>query len=223
LNTVLYNNNVLKVVTSLGIKERKAREVDHRRELILTAAEEIISSEGIDKLSVRKIAAKIEYSPSLIYHYFKDKDEILKHLMEKSYKKIVALLISVQSSTEDPTDKIRKMTESYIHLALQMPEQYKTIMLNSSPDILAHTSVLFDGASTKRQAVAILCKCLKQIDKYKNADDKQIELTAQIIWATTFGLIIRMIIENEIDEKQKNLLIQHHIQHIENGIIQGKT
>jgi len=207
----------------LGIKERKAREIDQRRELILTVAEEIINSEGIDKLSVRKIASKIEYSPSLIYHYFKDKDEILKHLMEKSYKKIVGLLKSVQTSTEDPKDKIRKMTHSYILLALQMPEQYKSIMLNSSADILSHTSVLFDGASTKRQAVAILCQCLKQIDKYKNTDDKHIELTAQIIWATTFGLIIRMIIENGIDDTQKNLLIQHHIQFIEDGIIQKKT
>jgi len=50
----------------LGIKERKAREIDQRRELILTVAEEIINSEGIDKLSVRKIASKIEYSPSLL-------------------------------------------------------------------------------------------------------------------------------------------------------------
>jgi AcrR family transcriptional regulator len=72
----------------MTLKERKERDRDERRELILNAANEIIKEEGIDHLSVRKIANKIEYSPSIIYHYFKDKDDIISHLMKKSYKKI---------------------------------------------------------------------------------------------------------------------------------------
>jgi len=207
----------------MGIKERKAREAEERREQILAAAEEIINEQGIDKLSVRKIASRIEYSPSIIYHYFKDKDEILTHLMGKSYMKIVGVLRSAEASTDDPLVKIRKMTESYILLALQMPEQYKTIMLNSSPDILTHTAVLFDGASTKRPAVAILCQCLRHLPRYKEAKDKEVELTAQIIWATTFGLIIRLIIEGHTDKNQQSQLIQHHIQLIEDGIIWEET
>ena len=64
----------------MGTNERKEKEREIRRELILNTAQEIISSEGIDNVSIRKIANKIEYSPAIIYYYFKDKDEIINCL-----------------------------------------------------------------------------------------------------------------------------------------------
>lgn len=56
---------------------------------MISAAREIIAKEGFDNLSIRKIAKKIEYSPSIIYHYFKDKDDILNSVMKSGYMKIV--------------------------------------------------------------------------------------------------------------------------------------
>ena len=58
----------------MTIEKRRKREIEEMRELILKAASEIMSSDGFDKLSIRKIARKIEYSPSIIYHYFDNKE-----------------------------------------------------------------------------------------------------------------------------------------------------
>lgn len=204
----------------MGIKERKERERDQRCELILNAAREIITTEGLDSLSIRKIANRIEYSPSVIYHYFQDKDDIINHLMKKSYQRILGALASAQASADEPAQKLREMTRNYINLALQMPDEYSTVMLGSSPGLLEHTSVLFKGASSKRPALGILCHCLKEI--YKNIDDHLIELTAQVIWAATYGLIIRLIIEKDISEEQRINLIEHHINLIVEGMVLGK-
>lgn len=201
----------------MSIKERKERERDERRELILDAASEIIAAEGIGGLSVRKIANKIEYSPSIIYHYFQDKDDIIHHLMKKSYQGILDALTSAQTSSQEPEQKMKEMARKYIDLALHMPDEYLAIMLSSSPAILAHTSVLFRGASSKRPAIGMLCQCLQEIYTQKDAD--WIECTAQVIWASLFGLIIRLIIEKDMDESQKQRLIEHHIEFVTDKII----
>ena len=203
----------------MGIKERKERERDQRRELILTAASEIVAKEGIDNLSIRKIANKIEYSPAIIYHYFRDKDDILEHLLTKGYQKIVNGLMSVQESADNPEQRLKGFMRKYIDMALQNPEEYKNYLLNDSPCVLGHTSVLFKGASGKRQAIGMLCQALKEICQQECPGDDQIELTAQVIWASLFGVIIRLIIEKDIPEEQRKNLIEHHINVVINGMI----
>jgi Transcriptional regulator len=207
----------------MSIKERKERERDKMRELILNTASQIISEDGIDNLSIRKIAGRIDYSPSIIYHYFKDKDEIINHLMKRNYRKIVSAISSAEEFSDEPEQKIKETMRRYIDLALQMPDEYMTILVSNSPSILEHTSTLFHGASSKRQALGILSQCLKDIFDSRDIDDNFIELTTQVIWTSTFGLIIRLIIERDlISEEQRRKLIEHYIKLTVDAMIMGK-
>jgi len=205
----------------MGIKERKERETEQQRELILNAAGKIVAAQGIEKLSIRKIASEIEYSPAIVYHYFKDKDDIVAHLMKRGYQKIIDAVSSVKVSAENPEERLKQSTRNYIHAALQMSEEYKNAQLSTSPAILEYTSSMFKGASLHKPALAVLVQCLNEIFKDKNVDDSAIELTAQIIAASTFGLIIKLIIEN-VDEEQSNRLIDHYIECMLEGMVGGK-
>lgn len=204
----------------MSIKERKERERKEMQELILNAATEIFKEEGLENLSIRKIANKIEYSPAIIYHYFKDKDEIINHLMRRGYGKIVEGLSFIPQSIVEPEKVLKELTVKLIEMALEIPEEYKIIQLSNASSILEHTSSLFKGASKEKPALAILSKCLKNI--YKEMDDNLIELTAQIIWTSTFGLIIKLITEKNIPMEQRNNLIDHHIRCIIDSMILGK-
>ena len=83
----------------MTIEKRREREVEEMKELILSAASDIIASQGFDKLSIRKIAKKIEYSPSIIYHYFDDKEEILNVVMQKRKKRNSSLQVCLLPAT----------------------------------------------------------------------------------------------------------------------------
>jgi AcrR family transcriptional regulator len=205
----------------MGIKERKEREKDEHREIILKAASEIMEEEGVDKLSIRKIAAKIEYSPAIIYHYFKNKEDIINILMRKGYEKILRELFSIEDLPDRPEEKLKKLLKRYILMALSMPDEYKNVMMNDTPEILSHTSVLFKGASSERKALALLCNFVKDLSENKKLEDEASELTAQIVWAATFGLIIRLITEKDTKEEQKEILINHHVE-LMTAIINGK-
>ncbi len=208
----------------MGIKERKEREKAERRNLILETASKIMKTEGLHNLSIRKIAAKIEYSPAIIYHYFQDKDAIVNHLMQRGYQKIVQGLASVQTTTEEPSKKLEKLTRKYIEIALATPDEYSTVLLSNSPDVLKHTASLFKGAASKKPALGILCQCLIELYGDKEVDDNLVELTAQWISTATFGLIIRLIMEQELlSAEQRERLIEHHIKCLINVIFMGNA
>ncbi|MDD4678894.1 MAG: TetR/AcrR family transcriptional regulator [Tissierellia bacterium] len=194
----------------MTIEKRREREVEEMKELILSAASDIIASEGFDKLSIRKIAKKIEYSPSIIYHYFDDKEEILNVVMQRGYKKIVSAVSSMKIESSTPEEKLIKMTQNYIKVALSMPEEFMVAQLNQSNVALKHTSSLFEGASKEKPALSALYQCLKEIYKDKDVDENTIELTAQMIVVSTLGLIFKIIIEKDIGDKQRDNLISFY-------------
>lgn len=191
---------------------RREKEIEAMKELIISAANEIVAKEGFDSLSIRKIANKIEYSPSIIYHYFKDKEEILNIVMRNGYMKIVSAVSKSDMENLPPIEKLKRMTKNYIEEALNMPDEFLAAQMNRSPQALKHTSYLYKGASREKPALMALSKCLKDI--YYNIDDNQIELKSQIIAASTMGVILKLIIERDIDEKYKQELINYFIEEV---------
>jgi len=73
----------------MGIAERKEKQKLEIRKLILDASMKLFIDEGYDNVTIRKIADLIEYSPTTVYLYFKDKDEIynLRQLLKEKIAK----------------------------------------------------------------------------------------------------------------------------------------
>ena len=187
----------------MNIKKRREREIEEMRELILKAASNIISDEGLDKLSIRKIAKKIKYSPSILYHYFNDKEEILNNVMKRGYKKIISAVSSAELKDTSPEERLVQMTKNYIIATLKMPDEFMVAQLSKSEEALRHTSFLFKGAVREKPALSLLYQCLKDIYKNEEIEEDRIELTAQSIAVSTLGLIIKIIVE-KILVKNKN-------------------
>lgn len=199
----------------MAIENRREREIEEMKELILSSASAIVASEGFEKLSIRKIAKSIEYSPAIIYHYFKDKEEIINILMQRGYKKIISAVSSVNTESLSIEERLTEMTKNYIYTALKMPDEFLAAQLNTSKEALNHTSYLFKGASKDKPALSVLYKCLTDMQNDKLISEDKIELTAQIIAVSTLGLIIKLIVEKEvIPEEQKEKLIDFYSKEI---------
>lgn len=66
----------------MGIQERKIREKERIRQLIITSAQKIVLEQGVNGLTMRAIAQDIEYSQSKLYEYFASKDALCEALCE---------------------------------------------------------------------------------------------------------------------------------------------
>lgn len=64
----------------MGIRERKEREKERRRQQIMVAAKRVFSSKGFNKATMEDIAREAELSPGTLYLYFMNKDELYASL-----------------------------------------------------------------------------------------------------------------------------------------------
>lgn len=116
----------------MGIPERKEREKQGMRKRILETAMKLFLKEGFGRITMRRIAEKIEYSPATIYSHFKDKDEILYALhsegFEELYKRQQAIL-----TIKDPLKRLHRHGEIYLAFALEKPEYYDLMFIMRNP------------------------------------------------------------------------------------------
>jgi len=118
-------------------KTRREREKENMRAAILETAIKIIISEGYDKLSMRKIADAIEYSPTTIYLYYKDKAQIIDDILREVYKKITSNISAIlQENKNAPIDKqIQLSFKEFMATMAQNAEMGKAVIRSGTKTI----------------------------------------------------------------------------------------
>ena len=71
----------------MGFEARREREKLELRKAILEAALATAQKEDWQKVTIRKIAEQIEYTPPIIYELFDNKDAVLLALKLEAYSK----------------------------------------------------------------------------------------------------------------------------------------
>lgn len=109
----------------MGIPERKERERAELRTRILEAGEKLFVREGYASVSMRKIAREIEYSPTTLYRYFKNKSEIMEHLLDRGYRGVRERYRRVlENPGETPFDTLSMIIREYVEFGVSHPEHY---------------------------------------------------------------------------------------------------
>lgn len=111
-------------------RERQIQRNNETRKAIIDAAISIGLNEGFDELSIRKITDKLGYSVGIIYHYFKDKQEILDTIHNQTsaeLKEAVESCIHPECSFAKNTKLVFKMISE---ISIHSPDMFRLILLN---------------------------------------------------------------------------------------------
>ncbi|HXK10476.1 MAG TPA: TetR/AcrR family transcriptional regulator [Vicinamibacteria bacterium] len=112
----------------MGITERREREREEVRRKILDAARELFATEGYDRVTMRRIAEAIEYSPTTIYLHFEDKEDLVRALCHADFGRLLEAMETV-GRPEDPVEAIRWLGRAYCSFALEHPNQYRFMFM----------------------------------------------------------------------------------------------
>ena len=105
-------------MTELTPRERRQQRT---RQAILDAARQIISTKGLDALSIRAIADAIDYSPAGLYEYFGSKEEIIAAVCEEGFRRFTNHLKLVDEQL--PADEYMvELGMAYIDFAVRNPD-----------------------------------------------------------------------------------------------------
>ena len=99
------------------------------KDAILDAAREIISEEGVDKLSMRGIADRIDYSAAGLYEYFGGKDEIITAVCLQGDERLRQNMGKVDISLP-PMEYLVEIGLAYIDFAVNNPDHFM-LMFNA--------------------------------------------------------------------------------------------
>jgi len=200
----------------MGVTERRAREKEELHDRILKAATTLFAEEGYASVSLRKIAERIEYAPSTIYLYFKDKDEIVTSICRQNFQLLTAALDSILVRNLAPLEMLRACLRAYIQFGLDYPDHYVVTLCLPEPatkndrDVHDTLSVLDVGLGAFKRLAEGLLGCM-QAGVIRSAD---VELTAQTTWMMLHGITSLLVTKSSFPFLDRNRLIEHYLDRI---------
>jgi AcrR family transcriptional regulator len=195
----------------LGIVERKERQKKGLRQEILSAAVDVFANEGYHQLSMRKLAEKIEYSPTTIYLHFKDKAELFECVCEQTFAQLSDIFSQIVRAATDPLDAFQKSCRAYVDFGLKHPDQYTVAFLLDSGQRLAPEEVLVRFPKAMEAFYQLrggVAQCMAT-GQFAEGDP---ELVSQVIWAALHGITALLIIKPSFPWCDKGTLIDLTIQ-----------
>ena len=109
----------------MGIKERRLREKEEIRSIILSTAWALVKEEGWQALSIRKIADAIEYSIPVIYDHFENKEAILLEISREGFHLLRQKMQKAKDRNKDAAAQLRAIAEAYWDFAMKNQEYYQ--------------------------------------------------------------------------------------------------
>jgi AcrR family transcriptional regulator len=174
----------------MGVKERRERVKSETRDKILDAARELFVTEGYEGVSMRKLAEKIEYSPTAIYVYFADKEDLFHQLCNEDFARLAEVFQS-SAMPLDPLARLREIGRIYVEFGIRYPNHYKLMFMTPHPcgDLNEEDQQI--RGNPEKDAYALLKLTVEQAlaaGRFRN-DVADAELICQTVWAAVHGVI----------------------------------
>ena len=180
----------------MGSLERRSRERADTRQRILDAAREMFVRQGYEATTMRAIADRIEYTPTAIYHHFRNKEALLAELCAADFRALAAAFQKI-GRIEDPIERLRKSGLAYVQFGLEHPMQYQLMFMTRRPkevdDRIHSGNPSEDAYAFLRQTCADAIATGQLRPEYRDPDE-----LALIAWSSLHGsLSLRIVMEDE--------------------------
>lgn len=200
----------------MGVKERRTREKESLRQEILDAARELFVQEGYESVTMRRIAEKIEYSPTTIYLYFQDKTDLLHSICEEMFLRLIARLTAIQEQTSDPLDALKAGLREYVNFGLENPQHYRVTFM--APHNMHDFEHFEDPSAAGHQAFEFLCTAVGRCVQAGKLPQLDVFEASQVLWAGVHGLTSLFIAKSGFPFVERNKLIRLTVDTLVGGL-----
>ena len=159
------------------------------REACLAEALDIISSTGIEKLSIREVARRIGVSHQAPYRHFASRNHLLAEIVRRAFVDFAQALRG-PAQTDDPAADALGMGFAYVQFAFAQPLSYRLMFGGTLPDPADHPEMM-QGA---RDAFDVLRNSLIRLysTREQEVDRELIDREALFAWSSLHGVVSLM-------------------------------
>ncbi len=201
----------------MGVRERKLRDQSRLRRRILSAARDLFIRHGYENTSMRRIAERIEYSPTTIYLHFRDKAELMENVCEETFAGLVKKLEAVLARPADPFTSLKAGLRAYVEFGLENPNHYRVTMMMRHPHgqpgepYMKPDTMGFRAYDILRQGVAACAA-------FAGARDFDAELASQLLCSGAHGITSLLITHEDFPWAPKQRLVRTGIEYLVSGL-----
>ncbi len=161
----------------------EAEIADFRRRLC-AAAERLFVERGVEGVTMRHIAERLECSAMTPYRYFRNKDEILASVRAAALDRFSDRLEAARRTFGTPARRGRAVGDAYLRFALDEPDAYRLIFDLSQPDEGDYPDLARAGARAGRTMSDYMEDLVAA--GVMEGDPQMLGL---VYWAATHGLV----------------------------------
>ena len=151
------------------------------RKCLCEAALSIFVEEGIESITMRRLAGELGVSAMTPYGYFEDRQQIVEEVLAIAYSDFAASQQEALNPWAKPMENLKHLEEAYLRFAIEHPLQYSALFLIQKQEPFQ---------TIERQADAflpLLDTVTKLVDSVELEGDPV--LIAHLIWSGLNGLI----------------------------------
>ncbi len=181
---------------------------------LIQAGVEILSKEGIEGLSLRKVAKRVGVSYAAPYAHFKDRQSLVAAISTEGFKKLyMALDAAASKNADDPRQQLMESARAYVKFAMRNTDIFKIMFSGVLEKEKEYPSFVEASRKTFSKVVEIVQAC-------QNAgilSSTSPELMAVSIWGQVHG-VISLALEGQISHTVLDLFTLQDI--VQSGIDQ---
>ncbi len=113
-------------------ESRRQRKHDRQKQLLLNAASRLFAEQGYNSVTVRRIAEAADCSQGMLYSYFTDKADILRHLCEETFEHLDDSLDLVAARKLPPVEHLLAASREFVRFSLDNPHHFKVFVMAST-------------------------------------------------------------------------------------------
>lgn len=198
----------------MGLLERRVKEKDSRKKLILRSARSLFFKKGFNKVTVNEIARSAELGKGSIYLYFDSKEEIYAQILLNDiddFNRRVSVLLEKGGSA---TDLLTEFSYIYIDFFLNEGELFRilmTYMLQPAkmnlPEKL-NTQILHANASS----INVIGQILQLgVDSKEFSAETNIKQNQNALWGLLNGIISLYIFSGAQARRKERIYSTTHL------------
>jgi AcrR family transcriptional regulator len=159
---------------------RRHQQREQARRAILDATEAILVEDGVEQLSIRRLARRCGYTAPTIYHHFGDKPGLVAALLEERFHRLWDEISRVERGADAEAD-LRALALAFVDFGRRHPNHYA---------LLASTE--FEGEAEPESATrsrALLEGPIGELAAAGRLRAPDVDTAFQMIWAVLHGVI----------------------------------
>jgi len=174
-------------IRSIPSSARRERERAETRGKILESARRMFVQKGYEGTTMRAIAATIGYTPTAIYHHFKDKDALVAELAGLDFRAL-AQALQQTGTVGDPVERLERIGAAYVEFGLSHPMQYQFLFMTRRPKSGAQEAMPRDPGEDAYGFLRQTCAAVIATGRLRPEFGDPDEL-AQMCWGSLHGLV----------------------------------